>query len=74
MGAIAAGRGADAEFDRETKQRLLGPLTGRLDFETEQRTLFDVLARLASSLAAVFAGERKDLALPSPGGKETRPR
>lgn len=53
-----------SEFDRETRTELLGALTGRFDLKGESRTLFDILARLASSLAGVFAGERKKLILP----------
>ena len=42
----------------------LSALTGRFDLQSESRTLFDAVTHVASSLAAVFAGERKALALP----------
>ncbi|MBZ0254251.1 MAG: type II CRISPR-associated endonuclease Cas1, partial [Candidatus Methylomirabilis sp.] len=57
-------RGEGAPFDREAKARLLEALTGRFEAEGEARTLFDLAARAASSLAGVFLGERADLALP----------
>ena len=56
--------GADAPMDRETKKEILSTLTGRLTIKNEERTLFDVLARLASSLALVFEGRKKKLSLP----------
>ena len=56
--------GPDAPMDRYVKQTLLQALTGRFDLEGQSRTLFDVAARVASSLAAVYAGERRRLLLP----------
>jgi CRISPR-associated protein Cas1 len=57
--------GMNAPFDCDAKRALLENLTGRLEVDGEQRTLFDASARTASSLAQVFAGERADLLLPS---------
>lgn len=54
----------EAPLDRETKAGLLAALTGRLELGGESRTLFDILGRVAASLAAVFAGSRAKLALP----------
>ncbi len=52
-------------LDKETKRKLIGALTGRrFDLEGESRELFDVLSRVALSLAAVFTGERRRLLLP----------
>jgi len=53
-----------APFDKKAKSALLTALTGRLVIQGEERSLFDVATRTASSLAQVFLGERKDLNLP----------
>lgn len=53
----------DVPLNRETKAEILKALSGRLLLKGEWRTLFDTVARAASSLTAVFAGERKDLLL-----------
>ncbi len=50
-------------LDRQARGFLLEALTGRLSLEAEQRTLFDVAARAAASLAAAFEGKRKGLRL-----------
>lgn len=57
--------GAGAALDRDAKRDLLATLTGRVDMDGERRTLFDASARMAQSLAQVFAGERDALRLPS---------
>ncbi|MFW6107505.1 MAG: type II CRISPR-associated endonuclease Cas1 [bacterium] len=57
-------RGTQAPMDHDTKAAIIGALTGRLDMDGESRTLFDLLARTAASLAAVLAAQRKDLVLP----------
>jgi len=54
----------DAPFDKKAKAAILNALTGRLLVEGEERTLFDVAARTASSLAQVYLGQRKRLVLP----------
>jgi len=57
-------RGPDAPLDRQAKAALLEALTGRLTLKGESRTPFDVAARAAASLAAVFEGTRKNIVLP----------
>lgn len=57
-------RGMDVPLDREAKAEILRALSARLLIDGEWRTLFDVASRTASSLAAVFAGGRKDLLFP----------
>ena len=59
-----AEHGSAGVLDREAKAALIGALTGRFDLDGESRTLFDIVARTASSLAAVFGGESKELLLP----------
>jgi CRISPR-associated protein Cas1 len=54
----------DAPFDRTAKTHLLTALTGRLTIGDEERTLFDVATTMASSLAQVHGGQRKELLLP----------
>ncbi|MBI3406830.1 MAG: type II CRISPR-associated endonuclease Cas1 [Planctomycetes bacterium] len=56
--------GSLAPLDKHSKAVLIGALTQRFHISGESRTLFDVVARTAASLAAVFAGERKNLLLP----------
>jgi len=68
-GAVARwveAHGPSAPLDRDTKAALINALLGRFAVEGESRTLFEIVSRTASSLAAVFAGERKDLLLPDP--------
>lgn len=57
-------RGMNIPLDKQAKAEILKALSGRLPLEGEWRTLFDVASRTASSLVAVFAGERRDLLLP----------
>ena len=58
-------RGPDAPLDRQAKAALLAPLMHeRFVLDGEERTLFDVAARTATSLTQVFAGQRKQLLLP----------
>jgi len=54
-----------AELDRTFKQHLLETLTGRWDAAGEVRTLFDVLNRLANSLANVFIGQADRIEIPA---------
>ena len=46
------------------KQHIISDLTVRYVVDGEQRTLFDTAARMASSLADVFMGEREEMELP----------
>lgn len=52
------------ELVPKTKARILGALLGRCRSGGEQRTLFDVLARLCTSLASCYLGEKSRLELP----------
>jgi CRISPR-associated protein Cas1 len=54
----------DAEMSPQLKADLLAFLQVRLPLEGEKRTLFDVLARAATSLADVFLKNRRRLLLP----------
>lgn len=56
--------GADSPLDADAKAELLGALGERYELDGESRSLFDIAARAASSLAAVFAGKRKKIILP----------
>ena len=62
--ALVEEHGDDVPLDRETKLAILRHLTGRFTVEGESRTLFDILAKVASSLAAVFADKEKRMWLP----------
>ncbi len=53
-----------SELTPAFKKRLLGVLTIRLKLGDEERGLFDVLSKLALSLASVIEGRRKTLILP----------
>jgi len=61
---IADKHGSTAPLNRTVKGELLEFVIQRYIFEGESRTLFDIVSRMASSLAAVFNGERKDLVIP----------
>jgi hypothetical protein len=56
-----------AELTPALKKRLLTVLTIRLTVKGEERVLFDVLAKLALSLASVIEGRRRSLILPEWG-------
>ena len=58
--------GPTAPLDQGRKERLVKSITGRLDLRGESRTLFDSLARAATSLAGVYGGTLKKLTLPDP--------
>lgn len=61
---LAASRDEPPTLDRDTKRALLEPLLGRYTGQGESRTLFDWLARLAFSLAAVVDGTAEKLQIP----------
>ena len=61
---ILTERGANPPMDKEAKAEIIGAIIGRLEIAGEFRTMFDIASKTASSLAAVFAGERNDLLLP----------
>jgi CRISPR/Cas system-associated endonuclease Cas1 len=56
--------GMQDELNPKTKAVLLGALLDRFTVTGEERSLFDILARTASSLVQVFAGKRRSLLLP----------
>lgn len=60
---LVADHGKDVELGRETKTALLEALLARFEREDEMRTLFDLIARSASSLAQAYLGERQRLDL-----------
>ena len=57
-------RSREAPMDQELRAALIRPLLGKYDIEGEWRTLFDILTKTSTSLNEVFAGTRKDVALP----------
>ncbi len=61
---MAREEGGLVPLDRETKQELIEALTGRHTIEGESRTLFDILGRTASSLAAVYLEGEREISLP----------
>lgn len=56
--------GKEAPIDRKIKEIILGAVIGRYRAGGEVRTLFDFVARTASSLAKVFLGETDRLFYP----------
>ncbi len=52
------------QLEAAAKQHIISDLTVRYVVDGEQRTLFDTAARMASSLADVFMGEREEMELP----------
>lgn len=56
--------GADAPLDRAGKARLLEPILGRHRVDGEARTLFDIVARTAVSLAKLYMNESDRLEYP----------
>jgi len=61
---IVTAQGPKAPLDPATKQTLLSICTARLTLEGESRTLFNTLARTASSLVAALQDGSQKLALP----------
>lgn len=58
-------QGPDAPLDKDTKAAIIEAIAGRrFTVKEDERTLFDLMAHMTSSLAAVFMGERKDIILP----------
>jgi len=62
--ALLRSEGVPVELGREVKARLLSPILGRVCLAGHERSVFEALGRLAASLAQVYEGERRDLALP----------
>lgn len=61
---IVYAHGDDVGLGRDLKRSIIAGITGLIKIEDETRTVFSVLAKCASSLSAVYAGERKKLFLP----------
>lgn len=62
--SLVRDRGLDLRLDKDSKTKLLEVLLGRFISNGESRTLFDWIARSASSLAAAILGEDRPLAIP----------
>lgn len=56
--------GADVPLDSKYRRAIADSLLGVFSYEGEERTLFDVAARMAVSLSDVFLGQRRTLTLP----------
>jgi len=61
---IAATGGIPEELDKTVKAALIKSVLVRVSLNDEAVTLFDALARAASSLAMTFENKRKDIILP----------
>ncbi|NJD38255.1 MAG: type II CRISPR-associated endonuclease Cas1 [Geobacter sp.] len=57
-------QGENVVLGRDVKRTIISGITGLIEVNGERRTIFSVLAKAASSLAAVYAGERKKMLLP----------
>jgi len=51
-------------LEAAAKRHMIAALTGRFTIDSQQRTLFDLVARMASSLADVFLGNARQLEMP----------
>jgi CRISPR-associated protein Cas1 len=56
--------GTDVQLNTEIKKKIIEALLSTFYIDGEERTLFSILARTASSLADVYSGTRKKLSLP----------
>ena len=61
--AVTARDGAQVEPSKHVRGEMVSALLGRHQVRNESRTLFDLLAKSASSYAKVLAGEERDLDL-----------
>lgn len=57
-------QGENVALGKDVKRSIIGGITGLIDVEGKMRTIFSTLTKTASSLAAVYAGERKKMFLP----------
>lgn len=58
-------KGSTVPLNKETKAQLISAIISkRFELDGEERSLFDVMARVSSSLFAVFKGQRSKLQLP----------
>jgi CRISPR-associated protein Cas1 len=62
--SIARTLGFDAPLDKIAKAELIAALTARYRIRGEEHSLFDILARLSSSLVQVFSSDRRELLMP----------
>ncbi|HMS17230.1 MAG TPA: type II CRISPR-associated endonuclease Cas1 [Planctomycetota bacterium] len=60
--------GPDAPIDKSSKRALLEALQYKYLWEDERRSVFDISARMSSSLAQALLGSSKELGWPSPFG------
>lgn len=56
--------GEGVALGKDVKRSIITAITGLIEVDGETRTIFSVLAKCASSLTSVYAGERKKLFLP----------
>jgi CRISP-associated protein Cas1 len=56
--------GENVHLGKDIKREIITAISGLIKVDGETRTIFSVLAKCASSLVAVYAGERKKLFLP----------
>jgi CRISPR-associated protein Cas1 len=57
-------QGGSDVLGKDMKRTIISGITGLIEVDGEKRTIFSVLAKTASSLAGVYAGERKKMFLP----------
>jgi CRISPR-associated protein Cas1 len=53
---LVKAEGKDVPLDKRSKALMLSPLLGRLTYEGERRTLFDVLSKISAGLVSIYAG------------------
>ncbi|GMW00126.1 MAG: CRISPR-associated endonuclease Cas1 [Candidatus Hydrogenedentota bacterium] len=61
---VQSREGMEQQLDTEAKRVIVAALIQRFTIKGEERTLFDILNRTASSLAKVYLGKRRTLILP----------
>ncbi|HWV58782.1 MAG TPA: type II CRISPR-associated endonuclease Cas1 [Longimicrobiales bacterium] len=61
---------ADAELGPQQKRAIIEPLMGKFRFGNSQRMIFDIAARMATSLVKVFEGTAEKLSIPELWGRE----
>ena len=61
----------DGRLGPEQKREIIEPLTGKFRFGNTRRTIFDIAARMATSLVKVFEGRAEKLSIPELWGRET---
>ncbi|MBI4822681.1 MAG: type II CRISPR-associated endonuclease Cas1 [Nitrospirae bacterium] len=65
VAGIVDEKGSNVPLNKETKAHLISAIVSkRFELDEEERSLFDVMARVSSSLLAVFKGDRCKLLLP----------